>query len=116
MRQQDQVGQRRSDIHPQTPARSATRIGEKRVHFVDVGEHLQRAMVISLALVGDGHLARGALKQLDPQVRFEILDQLGDGGPRYVQAVSGFAEAARFGDPHEHAQREHLIHSASWLD
>ena len=52
-------------------------------------------------LLGQLHPARRAVQQLDPELPFEPLDLLGDGGLRHVQLLAGAGEMPVPGDGRE---------------
>ncbi len=79
------------------PRRMATDVdfGPRLVEFVENAVEPQRER---LARFGQHHLARGAVEQLEAELRFEFMDRTADRGLRQSDLVAGAAEVAAIGD------------------
>nr|GEZ30768.1 hypothetical protein [Tanacetum cinerariifolium] len=71
-------------VDPQAASGCGGGAGEAGFGVVEVSQHPHRTFVKHGAVGGDVDLARGAVEQLDPQPRFELLHQLRDGGFAHV--------------------------------
>ncbi len=80
------------------------------VGLFDVGEDLDRAVVIGLADLGDADLARGAVEQPRAEPVLQRLDVVAHHGRRHVELAGGGGETAGFNDPDESGQAGEAVH------
>jgi NAD(P)-dependent dehydrogenase (short-subunit alcohol dehydrogenase family) len=109
-RHHDQVGHRRPDVHPHAALGTGLLLRQVGLDLVEIGQHPRGALVVGRALGRHGQAPGRALQQLDLQVRFELLHQLGHAGPRHLQLVGGARERAGLDDAGEHTHGGNLVH------
>mgnify|MGYP006193027807 CR=1 FL=1 len=72
-RHQYQAGQRCGHIHAQSPARDFGGGRQTGFGIVQVRQQARGALIVGGAVRGHVDLASGAMEQLHPQVRFQLL-------------------------------------------
>ncbi|MDT4852830.1 hypothetical protein FQZ97_870780 [compost metagenome] len=112
-RHEDQAGQRAGHVHPQPPPWQGRRAGQAGLGVVQVGQQAQHALVVGGPIRRDVDLARGAVQQLDPQPRLQLLDQLRHAGLAQVERLGRLREAAGFHHAGERLHRIETIHPCS---
>jgi hypothetical protein len=109
-RHQPQPRVRPGHIHAQAPARLAGRVAQPALHLFQLGQQAGDARVVGRAVGGDADPARGAVEQAQPQVRLQLLHQLGDRGAADLQGLRGAGEAAGFHHPGKGPHRLETVH------
>ena len=83
---------------------------QSRFDFIEFGQQMANSIVVSRSFARHMDAPRGSLEQLDPQMRFELLDLLTQRGIGYLQGFRGPREAADLDDPNEGPDCLHVVY------
>jgi hypothetical protein len=78
--------------------------------WLDIGQDLRAAIVISLADLGQTDLSRGAMEQPRAEPLLQRLDVIAHHGGRHVEAAGGGGKPATVDDPDKRRQAGQPIH------
>jgi hypothetical protein len=103
--QHDRIGHHARHLDAQAAAQRVGAVAQARFHFVDVGENLRAALVVSRAFGSEAQASRGAHEQLRAEQRFEVLHDGGRARAGNLERFGGLGEAVGIDDANEGAHR-----------